>query len=499
MPSRPYRINASLSASPTPLQPPAHYSSHVLIVGASVTGLVTAWSLLDRGHRVTIISKDWPSPSSSSSSSEHITFPASTALWELPPAHRRHSHAQRSSRRSRSSSSHPDQHTLQGWAAESFAAYQALARDPELASASGVRMRKCTSFSTFRVGVDEATYERMQTARRIAPRGFRWGLKTLADEYEVNVDAGGGLRDGYEHYAPVIDTDVAMAFLVQLVTDKGAVLVTETVHGDELVEREEYLRDVYRADVIVNAMEVDNTHRHKPNPNEDDDDDGENTEVVVLRVLNDGSTFPQINHSMVVSQTNPDGSQESTTFIVPRSDNILLLGYAEQSTNDSELDHHHHHHHHLDHHHHHNHHHDDHHNDDHHHHHHHNLLTDLETETPMPMQMPTPTPTPALTPELQALRERCEDLLPILRDARLDPTCPVAQGIRPFGESRIRLERERRRMSVGGRGRGQTQSRVVHCYAQGGAGWSMAFGESRSCVRLVEGMLRGMERVSARL
>jgi glycerol-3-phosphate dehydrogenase len=39
-----------------PLKEPSAGSPHVLIIGGGVTGLTTAWVLLDRGYRVTLLS-----------------------------------------------------------------------------------------------------------------------------------------------------------------------------------------------------------------------------------------------------------------------------------------------------------------------------------------------------------------------------------------------------------------------------------------------------------
>lgn len=68
------------------------------------------------------------------------------------------------------------------------------------------------------------------------------------------------------------------------------------------------------------------------------------------------------------------------------------------------------------------------------------------------------------------MRERCEALLPDLKNARLDPEYPLAQGLRPFRGRNVRVERELRRTPAG------RISRVVHSYGHGGAGWSLAFG-----------------------
>ncbi|KAL2831717.1 FAD dependent oxidoreductase [Aspergillus cavernicola] len=418
MSSSEFRLSEDLSTSPDPLHQPTPRSPHVLIIGGGVTGLTTAWMLLDRGYRVTVISKEW----ATYGTARRLTSQVSGALWELPPT-------QCGGVRAVDQAMNPgDLKTVQNWALESFGVYQNLAVHPELARASGVRMRMCTSFHGYRVADDEATYLKMERAKQISPEGFQWGIE-LSEKYEANVD--GALKDAYEHLAPIIDTDVAMAFLMRLIRSKGAALHTDTIVGD-LVDQETYLRSVYRADVVVNATGL---ARETAS-----DDSVYPLRGAVLRVVNDGSRFPQITSSlMVTAETQPDGTYEDTiAFIVPRNDNILVLGSIEQP---------------------------------------HEYELDLTPDSP----------------EIKAMRRRCEDLLPVLKNAKLDPTYPLAQGLRPYRDSRIRLERESRKAQDG------EQSRVVHCYGHGGAGWSLAFGSSKACVGIVEDTLRSGKGVTARL
>src|SRR5690554_4140340 len=48
-----------LSTEDKPYEEPTKDSKHILILGAGVSGLMTAWMLLDKGYRVTIIADDW--------------------------------------------------------------------------------------------------------------------------------------------------------------------------------------------------------------------------------------------------------------------------------------------------------------------------------------------------------------------------------------------------------------------------------------------------------
>lgn len=71
-----------LTPFPAPLRTPVDSSSRILIVGGGVTGLVTAWTLLDRGYHVTILSKEW----ASYGPAQRLTSQIAGALWEFPPA-----------------------------------------------------------------------------------------------------------------------------------------------------------------------------------------------------------------------------------------------------------------------------------------------------------------------------------------------------------------------------------------------------------------------------
>lgn len=54
-------------------------SKHVLVIGGGVGGLMTAWILLDKGYRVTVVSKEW------ASLAKPLTSQIARALWEYPP------------------------------------------------------------------------------------------------------------------------------------------------------------------------------------------------------------------------------------------------------------------------------------------------------------------------------------------------------------------------------------------------------------------------------
>lgn len=113
-------------------------------------------------------------------------------------------------------------------------------------------------------------------------------------------------------------------------------------------------------------------------------------------------------------------------FLVPRNDNILLIGGIAES---------------------------------------HESQLDLRLDSPI----------------IKRMRARCEAFLPDLKKARLDPDYPLAQGLRPFRERNVRVERELRTL-----GNATAPSRIIHSYGQGGAGWSLSFGCAGDVADLVE-------------
>ncbi|RYF42859.1 MAG: hypothetical protein EOO38_19320 [Cytophagaceae bacterium] len=91
----------------------------------------------------------------------------------------------------------------------------------------------------------------------------------------------------------------------------------------------------------------------------------------MLRVINDASFFPKVEHSLAISASTQGPSANGFVFILPRNDATLLLGGIAQS-HDSTL----------------------------------NLLLDSSV--------------------IKRMRARCEKSLPALKDARLDDVYPLA-------------------------------------------------------------------------
>ncbi|KAI1813097.1 nucleotide-binding domain-containing protein [Poronia punctata] len=380
-----------------PLREPTNKSPHILVIGGGVTGLVSAWVLLDRGYRVTIVSKAWVSEQ------DRLTSQIAGALWEYPPA---------------VCGQHTDAISLahsKRWCMTAYHIWDGIASIPELSQESGVRILPSDFFFPEIVEKDPRQYSKMAEIMASGVRGFYKGADIID---ERGVDPAYGAVDAYELMAPIIDTDKAMVWLTDLVEKKGANLVTETIDKD-LVDIEDSLLERFGADVIVNCTGLQSFTLA-----------GDETVYPIrgglIRVINDGVDFPKVNAALTITADAAHSSNE-IVFLVPRNDNILLIGGITEPRE---------------------------------------WTLDLTLDSPI----------------IKRMRERCEKFLPGLKNARLDPDYPLAQGLRPFRGRNVRVERELRR----------TGSKIVHSYGHGGAGWSLSFGCAQDVSMLVDEALAGI-------
>jgi glycine/D-amino acid oxidase-like deaminating enzyme len=382
---------------------PSASSPHVLVIGGGVIGLTTAWVLLDRGYFVTIVAKEW----ASYGRQQRLTSQIAGALWEYPPA---------------VCGQHTDAislHKSKKWCMVAYRVWSAIAADPALAAAAGVQMKHSTFFFPRPIEEDAAQLAKMHEIERSGVQGFRRDA-TLVQKLDINPSYGA--VDAYEHISPIIDTDKAMQWLMTLVQRKGAVLITDTIHGD-LFEQEDELRLRFGADAIVNATGLASAQTAG-------DDTCYPIRGALIRVVNDGKDFPKITRCMTIS-IDVTNTANGIVYIVPRNDNTLLLGGIAQR---------------------------------------HEWRLDLTPDSSI----------------IKEMRRRCEEFLPMLKNARLDPDYPISQGLRPFRQRNVRVERELRRQKM------RPHSRIIHSYGQGGAGWSLAFGCAEDVAALVEEALRDL-------
>lgn len=331
-----------------------------------------------------------------------MTSQIAGALWEFPPA---------------VCGSHTDKISLahsKRWCMTAYHIWDGIASVPALSEVSGVRMMPSDFFFLEPVENDKQEHSKMAEIMVSGVRGFRRGAELLD---ERRVDRSYGAVDAYELLAPIIDTDKAMGWLMQLVERKGAVLVTETITSD-LLNVEAGLRARFDADVIVNCTGLQGQVLAG-------DDSAYPIRGGLIRVINDGSDFPKVEAALTIT-ANAAHSSNEIVFLVPRNDEILLIGGITEP---------------------------------------HEWDLDLTLDSPI----------------IRRMRQRCESFLPGLTKARVDPQYPLAQGLRPFRGKNVRVERELR----------VRDSRIVHSYGHGGAGWSLSFGCAQDVAQLADDVLAG--------
>ncbi|KIY67306.1 FAD dependent oxidoreductase [Cylindrobasidium torrendii FP15055 ss-10] len=384
-----------------PIHHPDAPKKRVLIVGGGVTGFTSAWTLLDAGYDVTIIAERWTDPNN------RITSQIAGALWEWPPA---------------VCGKHTDKislHNSKRWCMSSYRVFEKLQEmfPPNDFMNHGVRMRMANFFFD-QVLEDMPDKGQLEKYEEIVGQMDIKGTRrdpSIIKEHAVNQQAG--CVDAYQHLAPVIDTDAYMNWLRFMLECKGAVMETRRINGD-LLDQEQQLLAEYGADAIVNAtglagLELAGDASVYP------------LRGALIRVVNDGSKFPRVTEALAVTHDDTRGEDEDIVFIVPRNDNILILGGLAQP---------------------------------------HQYALDLTLDSP----------------EIKRMRERCNKFVPGLENADYDPDAALVQGLRPFRGSNVRVERELRARKDG------SMSRIVHSYGQGGAGFSLSFGCASDVLDLVQ-------------
>ncbi|KIY64814.1 FAD dependent oxidoreductase [Cylindrobasidium torrendii FP15055 ss-10] len=373
----------------------------VLVVGGGVTGLTCAWTLLDAGYEVTVISEKW------ANYEDRITSQIAGALWEYPPA---------------VCGKHADLislHHSKRWAMTSYRSFQVL---EDLYAKSDVNpgVKMCTSNFFFDKKLEDMSVAAGHLEKfneSLAHPDIKGVRRDANIINELAINQKAGVVDAYQILAPGIDTDAYMFFLYDVVTAKGGVLETRKISGD-LLDQELELLEEYKASAIVNAtgvsaFETANDKSVYP------------LRGALVRVVNDGKRFPKVTQALAVTHDETHATPEDLVFIVPRNDDILILGGLVQP---------------------------------------HEWNLDLTINSP----------------EVVRMRARCNNFVPGLENAELDPAVDgFVQGLRPFRGSNVRVERELRERRDG------KDSTIVHSYGQGGSGFSLSFGCAGDVLDLV--------------
>ena len=412
-------IGKGFSASQTSLDQPGPSSPHILVIGGGVTACISSWKLLDKGYRVTMVAKEF----ATFTKAQRLTSQIGAALWEFPCPPCAPQAAPENLDR------------MRRWAMESYDIYTALAAEPELSTEFGVKLRNTVSFSPISFVEHESERERLIAIKQSGLKGFCHD-HSLIEKYQI-AQGEEKVVDAFQYVAPVIDTDQAMKFLQKLLQNKGAILRSDTLHGN-IIQNEDAILQTYQANAIVNASGLGARELAS-------DDSVIAARGGLLRVINDGKDFERIDHAIVVNKkekkadftklrkkkkaAKEEKEECDVVFVVPRNDDTLMLGTF------MELD---------------------------------EWTTDLTVESPV----------------IKTMREKCEGFIPALKNARLDMNYPLAQGIRPLREEDARVERESK-----GTDSNCARSSVVHSYGHGNSGWTLAFGSALEVTSLVDEVL----------
>ena len=224
----------------------------------------------------------------------------------------------------------------------------------------------------------EQTARELHKMNELAPkvRGFVRD-RGLADAN--GIDPSIGVVDAYAHLAPMIDTDQYMGWLRRQVEAAGVAITQRRIEG-RLSDQEQALCAEFRAGAIVNCTGLGamQTHGAPMYP----------LRGALVRAINDGSRMPKVDEAHCVPH--PEGSTaQDMVFIVPRGENMLLLGGLTEEDEWS-------------------------------------LDIGLHNYQPV-----------------RDMYRRCLDFMPVLEQAQLDPDEPVRVGLRPVGKGNVCLEHER--------------------------------------------------------
>jgi D-amino-acid oxidase len=321
----------------------------ILVIGAGVSGLTTALCLAREGFEVTVVAEKF---------APDITSVVAGALWEWPPAVCGYHSDERSLKRSKE------------WCQLSYNIFSELAENHE----TGVYMRTANFYFKDKVE-DNIRHSFKMKELKNHVEDFRHDPALIT---ENKISEKMNLKDAYSHLAPMIDTDVYMSWLLKEINKAGCHIIHRRISGN-IIEQEEALKKEFQADVIVNCAGLGSI--------ELTGDDMYPLRGALVRVRNNGVSFPKVTQAHCVSYNDAKAEQDMI-FIVPRGENILLLGGLVESDEWS-------------------------------------LNIGLDNYEP-----------------IRDMFDRCKEFMPFLKDAELDLSEPVRVGLRPSRKQNVRLEQE---------------------------------------------------------
>ena len=330
--------------------PPSDAAGSVLVIGAGVSGLTSALCLLRRGFAVTVLAESF---------APKVTSVVAGALWEWPPAVCGYHRDVVSLARSKT------------WCRASLQIFNELTLD---SAHTGVFVRPVSYYFKRPIEEDAFHLAKMDDLKDKVS-GFRHD-RALIGEQGVNPDLG--LQDAYTHLAPMVDTDTYMQWLLRETRKKGCRIVEGKIRGLLAAQAESLARE-FGADVIVNCAGLGSREltAEAMYP----------LRGALVRLKNDGRAMPRITDAHCIS-LDTSGQERSFIFIVPRGDNMLVLGGLAEPNEW-------------------------------------NLEIGLHNYEPV-----------------RQMYRRCLHFMPRLRGAVIDAAEPVRVGLRPMRDSGVRLEAE---------------------------------------------------------
>ncbi|KAI1207906.1 FAD dependent oxidoreductase [Annulohypoxylon truncatum] len=371
-----------LSVASEPLIKPGTLP-RILVIGGGVSGLMTAWILLDKGYRVTVISKEWAWTKDFQRS--RLTSQIAGALWEYPPGGCGLTEIESPG------GGWATIHHYREWSLESYDFYKQLDSllSGRLRTEFGVAIKKLNQFfyhdltapneaNTEDIEKLEALRADSDRVSNLQEQKNKEDLAPLFDNIRVPKEWRKKLKYGYTHDAPIINTDKAMVYLMALVESKGAELETKELEG-KLQDQGSDLLEEYKAQAIINATGLGAKELVG-------DTDVYPVRGAIKRISNDNTNrFEAMNEAYLVpAQVGDDKEPTKVVFLVPRNDETLIVGSIIQR-NSHQL----------------------------------NLQEN--------------------SPDVEVMWDRACSFMPGLDDAPTVPWYPLAQGLRPFTKKNVKV------------------------------------------------------------
>lgn len=282
---------------------------------------MSAWMLLDKGYRVTILAKDWAWLKDFHGS--RITSQIAGALWEMPPG------GCGLTEIADPAPGYANLANYQQWALQSYefyCKYAALSNEHEQGGWSlGLKISRLHQFFYDNIFESQNTehYKKCVAMQEHNGTSFNVHVYETHDSIFRNFNkdtvfnsnyGGAPLQSAYTHDAPILDK--SLAYLMAIVMRKGANLETREVTklhqtGDQI------LKD-FQGHAILNATGL-GAHDLVG------DKDVYPVRGAIRRVENTRhSQFRHLNNAYLVpAQVDNNGQPTKTVFIVPRNDDIL--------------------------------------------------------------------------------------------------------------------------------------------------------------------------------